>query len=1575
MKKGKMLLILSVVLCLFALPAMGAAAGAVYSLMEESIISDVDLPESEELFALYADRQFYPDRQISFFGVQAGNRLTEKQRKIYDDLKTMIEAIASGERASTETTIDFQSLGFSGNFSAQELGVESITAENFSDVGREALRLLAQQTGLGDVLNALLNDCPYDLYWYDKTESGGFRYTGSASLLTDGTLSINPLIVRFRVAKAYQPEDYDTAKPEVDTGKTGAASAAAAKARQVVAENASKSDYDKLAAYRDYICKEVSYNEQAVGSSYTDGYGDPWQLIYVFDGNSETNVVCEGYAKAFQYLCDLTTFKSDIFCYSVSGVMSGGTGAGTHMWNIVTMEDGKNYLIDVTNSDSGTIGSQGGLFMDAPVSGGSISEGYTFAISGQGNISYAYDSDTKMMWGTDEDSILKLADSDYSPVAHNHDYVWVEGNATDAEGHTLTCKDCPDDSTITQAHTFTYSESNHVITVSCSVCSYEGGKLTLYAPTDLTYSGSAKEATYTSTISGETPTISYSGNTTNGLPVNAGDYTASAALGSAKASVQYTIAQRPATVAAKPQSIVAGAEISQDAYSVEGVVEGHSVQATLRAEGSQIVVDQVIIKNGDADVTANYAITRMNGELSIAAHTHSWTYGASDSVITATCGGEGTCSIEGGTATVTVSGGTHTYDGNAKQAIVTQDPENTFADVAVSYSPEPAVNAGNYTVTIALGGVKATDTLTIEQAEGAPAPTVTGNYALAESGDTYTYTIDAIEGAEYRMDDGAWQDSHVFTGIQPNSRHTFSARIKETNNVKAGATGTGAEVVFDKLPGSAEVSIEGWTYGEDPNAPVPVSSTNRTQSVSYLYESADGKNYSSEEAPTQAGRYKLTATFAANDTYGKCTATAEFAIAKAVPTPDAPTGLKATYGDTLGSVTLPSGWAWDDEAGTLVGNAGNQTFGATYTHPTEPDNYETVKVNLTIEVSAKTVAALIAVAEGTYVYNGKAHEPAVTVYDGAAVISESEYTVAYSDNVNVGTAKVIVKDRDGGNYIVSGEGTFAIVQSATDVTAQADKAEYTYGETITVTATGSAAGSKSAATGFALLRSLIAPANDQMALYLGDTQISKAVSADENGVYTMTYDTTEKTLSIGSHTLTVKYAGNDNMADASAAVKVAVQARELEIDSVTLSGRTYEAGNMSVSVEAISLKNVIAADDVLAQNGAARIADDDAGIYGEAEITALLAGTDARFYSLSLPVRIPVSVRIEPKTVVADVTLPDEHYTYAGRAIEPAVEAKDGDILIPEKEYTVSYAGNVDAGEAVITLKDAEGGNYVVSGEGRFTIGKARVTIEADSLSVLVGSEMPELTYRVTGLVNGDQLTVKPTISCEANMEKAGTYTIGVSGADAGANYEVQCLDGVLYVVTADEKGATARTQKKTLTEVPPGLQGTPFDTVDKIVEEMTRTLIGQAQGYTAANMEHYDVKLQFSVDGGKTWIDATEANFPSRGIRIHLDYPKGTGRYSHDFVVSHMFTVTSDRLNTTAGDTEQPTVTKLDDGIEVTLRGLSPVSIAWKASAKQSAIDSLPQTGDNSRLTLWIILCVVALFGAVCLKRMSKKR
>ena len=94
--------------------------------------------------------------------------------------------------------------------------------------------------------------------------------------------------------------------------------------------------------------------------------------------------------------------------------MSGGTGSGAHMWNIVRI-DGKSYLVDVTNSDTRTVGDpadNGGttpLFLAVPTSG-SVAEGYTFRLPNGQTITYKYDDETLNLYGKDN-PILKLANT------------------------------------------------------------------------------------------------------------------------------------------------------------------------------------------------------------------------------------------------------------------------------------------------------------------------------------------------------------------------------------------------------------------------------------------------------------------------------------------------------------------------------------------------------------------------------------------------------------------------------------------------------------------------------------------------------------------------------------------------------------------------------------------------------------------------------------------------------------------------------------------------------------------------------------------------------------------------------------------------------------------------------------------------------------------------------------------------------------------------------------------------------------------------------------------------------------
>jgi len=270
-----------------------------------------------------------------------------------------------------------------------------------------------------------------------------------------------------------------------------------------------------------------------------------------------------------------------------------------------------------------------------------------------------------------------------------------------------------------------------------------------------------------------------------------------------------------------------------------------------------------------------------------------------------------------------------------------------------------------------------------------------------------------------------------------------------------------------------------------------------------------------------------------------------------------------------------------------------------------------------------------------------------------------------------------------------------------------------------------------------------------------------------------------------------------------------------------------------------------------------------------------------------------------------------------------------------------------------------------------YTIEKANITITADSKVIYAGENLPAFTYTVSGLVNGDELTKEPALKVDADADKAGSYTIIIANAEAGDNYIVAYVNGNLTIVDKKTEVET-KIEQAELTEVPNGLKNTRFDTVEKITEEMISKVLATFKGYSAENMDHYNVELYFSLDGGESWILATEENFPTEGITMIFPYPEGTNARDYDFVVSHMFTVTSERLGTVAGEIEMPKVEETKDGIKVTLNGLSPVTIASKYNGHTG---DTPETSDDSNVLLHSVIFAVTFIALILLYWADKKR
>ncbi|MBO5664758.1 MAG: hypothetical protein J6S03_00995, partial [Bacteroidaceae bacterium] len=180
-------------------------------------------------------------------------------------------------------------------------------------------------------------------------------------------------------------------------------------------------------------------------------------------------------------------------------------------------------------------------------------------------------------------------------------------------------------------------------------------------------------------------------------------------------------------------------------------------------------------------------------------------------------------------------------------------------------------------------------------------------------------------------------------------------------------------------------------------------------------------------------------------------------VAKADPEYTVPTGLTATYGNTLADVELPAGWTWKDAETTSVGNVGTRTFKAVFT-PADTVNYNTVEADVTIEVAK----ALIDIytdnlinpefAEGL-IYNGTAQALVTNPgsIDGGYIVfslnPDGEYTTEIPVATEAGEYVVYYRIEGDENHYWEGSSAFeavTIAKAASSITTAPSGKELTY---------------------------------------------------------------------------------------------------------------------------------------------------------------------------------------------------------------------------------------------------------------------------------------------------------------------------------------------------------------------------------------------------------------------------------------------------------------------------------------------------------------------------------------------------
>lgn len=117
-------------------------------------------------------------------------------------------------------------------------------------------------------------------------------------------------------------------------------------ARRIISEsiNDHQGDYDKAIVLHDYLKKNVQYDHKSASIPLFDsGSGQFFEAHSTVGALLRKSCVCEGFAKAFMYLCEMVGLE----CYCVSGTGNSVYERGPHMWNIVRI-NGYYHHVDVT---------------------------------------------------------------------------------------------------------------------------------------------------------------------------------------------------------------------------------------------------------------------------------------------------------------------------------------------------------------------------------------------------------------------------------------------------------------------------------------------------------------------------------------------------------------------------------------------------------------------------------------------------------------------------------------------------------------------------------------------------------------------------------------------------------------------------------------------------------------------------------------------------------------------------------------------------------------------------------------------------------------------------------------------------------------------------------------------------------------------------------------------------------------------------------------------------------------------------------------------------------------------------
>lgn len=490
-------------------------------------------------------------------------------------------------------------------------------------------------------------------------------------------------------------------------------------------------------------------------------------------------------------------------------------------------------------------------------------------------------------------------------------------------------------------------------------------------------------------------------------------------------------------------------------------------------------------------------------------------------------------------------------------------------------------------------------------------------------------------------------------------------------------------------------------------------------------------------------------------------------------------------------------------------------------------NYDiTVNGTEKFAITAKPMTAGMIQDMASLTYDGTAQTPDVTVKDGDKTLeSGTDYTAAYSNNTNAGTAKVVITGK--GNYSGSEEKTFTITKKEITVSGIAAVGRAYNGETTVdldytnVVFTGKIEG-------------------DTLTITATGTMADVNVGTDKN---------------VTISNLTLGGASKDNYALAAdgqqTATKVTITKQpatplSLTAKNAVYTGQPYAQENVTPSRNADEVRLTYYKDNNGAKGDTLNSAPANVGVYwvsGKIEESSNISEALASAVKFQIT-KAPLTIKANDKTITYGTAPANDGVTYTG-----LVNNEGAETVVSGLTYAYNYEQYGNVGTYTITPKDATAANYdikFVSGE--LTVEQKEVGLTWNNADTLYyDGKAKNVTATATGLESNDAITVTVAGGKQTDIGSYSAAATGLTGAKAG-NYKLPA----------------GKTQEYTIEAALTSITVTP-STITATIDGLTIKLVG----YKNADADITISAVNATVDGDKLTVNGVEYTIDDSAVVV----------------------------------------------------------------------------------------------------------